>query len=148
MDRFGSLKYWINDAMDEKIWTWLIESKQKKPHLKHKEPASTSLPPNNNPSPPSTPLPRRPYQNGNRLQQEPPRNPPQSPPQRTGTESRNYNPDGIGRNLRNSLAILGFTLEDNMTERHISCRYIEMGSFSHIKFWTVGVLRLSCCLPM
>ena len=40
-------------------------------------------------------------------------------------------PAGIGRNLSDSLAILGFSLEDNVTERHIRRRYMEMARKYH-----------------
>ena len=54
-----------------------------------------------------------------------------SPPRRNNNESRDYNPNGIGRNLRDSLVILGFALKDNITERHVRRRFMEMSRRYH-----------------
>ena len=47
MDHFGSLKYWIKDATNEKKWSWMIESKLRSPHLDIPKPKLSD-----NPSPP------------------------------------------------------------------------------------------------
>ena len=51
------------------------------------------------------------------------------PPWRPDAKSREYDPNGIGKYLCDSLAILGFSLEDKVTERHIRRRYVEMEFF-------------------
>jgi len=45
MDHFGSLKYWIEDAIDEKIWQWMIDSKLHFPHRNIPEPAKINADP-------------------------------------------------------------------------------------------------------
>ena len=54
MDRFGSLPYWIKDAMNKKRWSWMIQSKLRLPHLDSPDP----LPPSP-PSPPRNALPHQ-----------------------------------------------------------------------------------------
>ena len=127
MDRFGSLKYWIEDAMDEKRWQWMIDSKLRFPHRKIPEPTQNTDKPHTHTQdnqPPRTP-PRR-NNNNNRERR---RNPPPSPP-RNGS-SQNYDPEGVGRNIYDSLAILGLTLQDDITERHIRRKYMELARKYH-----------------
>ena len=120
--------------MDKKRWDWLIESRLKSPHIEHNEPApSPPSPPSSTPppSPPRTSTSSPPHRNqrNSRRQNTPPPNPPPSPPQ--NNTSRDYDPDGIGHNLCDSLDILGFSLEDNVTERHIRRRYMQMARKYH-----------------
>ena len=64
MDRLGSLEYWIKDAIDKKLWNYMIKSRLKSPHIHHNKPRSRprpqphSVPPLPNPTlPPPTPPP-------------------------------------------------------------------------------------------
>ena len=45
MDKVGSLRYWIEDAADEKKWQWMIDSKLRFPHLDIPEPNRADPPP-------------------------------------------------------------------------------------------------------
>ena len=120
MDRFGSLQYWLEDAMDKKRWAWMIEIKLRSPHLDLPDP---SLP--NPPIPPrNTPLPQRSQRQRQRQKNE---NLPPSP-LRNNAE---YNSEGVGTNLRDSLGILGFNLNEIVTERQVRRRYIELARKYH-----------------
>ena len=117
-DRFGSLQYWLKDAMDKKRWAWMIESKLRSPHLDLPDPTPPSPP-----SPPrNTPPPRRSQRH--RQQSE---NPPPSPPR----NHAEYDSEGVGTNLRDSLGILGFNLNEILTERQARRRYIELARKYH-----------------
>ena len=80
MDRFGSLKYWFEDAIDEKRWQCMIDSKLHFPHCDIPEPTKNNT---GSPPPPSSP-------NAAPPQDEQP--PPTPPP-------RNQNNRGRRRNL-------------------------------------------------
>ena len=132
MDKVGSLIYWIEDAADEKKWQWMIDSKLRFPHLDIPEPNRADppppFPPRNDTPPPnehSTP-PRRRQRNQRRNHPPTPpnQNPAPSPPRNRNT--RDYDPGGVGQNLADSFAILGFSLEDNVSERQVRRRHIEM----------------------
>ena len=107
----------------------MIDSKLRFPHRKIPEPTNTTPPLRPNAAPPQPPTPPQRRHNNNRehrrdLPPSPPPNNPPSPP-RNGN-SRNYNPEGVGHNMFDSLAILGFTIQYDITERHIRRRYMKM----------------------
>ena len=90
MDRFGSLKYWIDDAMDKRRWHWMIDSKLRFPHRDLPEPTTNNSnqsppPPNFNSDPPpqdDQPPPTPPQRNNNnrgRRRNHPPSPPPNNP---------------------------------------------------------------------
>ena len=100
-------------------------------------------PPRNIPStpPPSPPLPQRKNQQRqhtstpprhNQRQRNSPQNspPPNTSPPRNGYY-RDFDLEGIGLNLQDYLAILGYTLQDDISERHIRRRYMEMARKFH-----------------
>ena len=120
MDRLGSLTYWFKDALNKKRWAWMIESKLRSPHLDLPEPS-----PPTSPSPPKKPPPRRSQRNRQRNYEHLPPSPP--PPCNTD----DYDPEGVGVNLRDSLKILGFNLSDNVSERQVRRRYIELARKYH-----------------
>ena len=103
----------------------MIDSKLRTPHLDIPEPSKANPPPPPSPQSPrnrSTPPPSPPKQNTNYY------NPPSPPRENT---SNNFNPDGVGHNLHDSFAILGFSLEDGATERQVRRRYMEMARKYH-----------------
>jgi hypothetical protein len=114
----GALNRWYEDAMSEKYWEWLIDRKLRKPHLNipppsdnpprnatHEDPSSPPSSSDRN-SPPS-PSPRRPH--------------PQPPPTPNSPRPRNYNPDGVGANMNDSLKCMGLDL--SATERELKVRF-------------------------
>ena len=131
-----ALHCWYADALDKTRWQWLIDSKLRYPHRDIPEPSRSSAPRSPPPrdsssSRPATPPPASPPQRGRRRENyrtPPPREQPSTPP---STRSRSYDPDGIGRNLRDSLAILGFSLGDNVSEMQIRRRYMQMARKYH-----------------
>ena len=93
MDRLGSLEYWIKDAIDKKLWNYMIKSRLKSPHIHHNKPRSRprpqphSAPPSPNPTSPSlTSLPRQRERNTNHHHKPPP-NPSPSPPPNNDTNN-------------------------------------------------------------
>ena len=86
MDRFGSLKYWIEDAMDEIRWQWMIDSKLRFPHLDIPEPNRADPPP---PSPPrdDTPPPNEHSTPPRRRRRNQRRNHPPTPPNQNSAPS-------------------------------------------------------------
>ena len=115
----------------------MIDSKLQFPHIKIPEPnKARSTPPSSPPRHSSCP----PNENNTppRERQNRQRNRPLTPPNQTPEPSpsrnqgpRDYDPEGVGQNLYDSFAILGFSLEDNATERQIRRRYIEMARKYH-----------------
>ena len=114
MDSLGSLKFWYKDALNKKRWSWMIESKIRSPHLKIPNPSS-----NTSNSQHKTPSPRR-----NNQQQQGNQNhlPPSLPPQ----NHNEYNPEGVGVNLKDSLGILGFSMNEIVLERQVRRRYMDL----------------------
>ena len=92
----------------------------------HSPPPPSS--PRSTSSPPPTP-PRNRQHNNRYSPPSPPTNNPRSPPRANAYS--NYNPEGVGHNLHDSFAILGFTLEDGVTERQVRRRYMEMARIHH-----------------
>ena len=134
MDKVGSLHYWLADALDSKRWQWLIDSRLRFPHRNIPEPSNPNEDPPYPQSPPRNSTPPSPPRQSNRNSNRPPspcsQNIPPSPP-RNNDESRNYNPEGVGHNLQDSFAILGYTIEDGATERQVRRRYIELARKYH-----------------
>ena len=131
----GDLKHWIELAMDEKYWEWLIDSKLRTPHLDIPEPRRSQP---QQPPPPRTPPPRRNPRRSTRppSPQSPPPTPPPSPPQANippsppPTQSNgNYNPEGVGRNINDSLGCLG--LGRGASEREVRVKFIQLSRIYH-----------------
>ena len=128
MDKVGSLHYWLADALDSKQWQWLIDdSRLCFPHRNIPEPSNPNEDPPNLQSPPRNSTPPSPPRQSNHNHNRPPipcsQIIPPSPP-RNNDESRNYNPEGVGHNLQDPFAILGYTIEDGATERQVRRRYM------------------------
>jgi hypothetical protein len=119
--RTGKLNQWIEMARDEEYWEWLIDSKLRKPHL-------------------NTPEPRRREQQNNQQRSNPPPPPrneqsnhPPTPPRRRNAppspRNQNYNPNGVGRSTRDSLACIG--LQRGATEREIRVKFRQLSRIYH-----------------
>ena len=119
MDRLGSLKFWLKDALNKKRGLSMIENKIRSPHLKLPDP--TPNPPN---SQYTTPSPQR-----NRRQQQDNQNhllPSPSPRNNNG-----FNPEEVGVNLKDSLGILRFSMNEIVTEHMVRRRYMELARKFH-----------------
>ena len=119
MDRLGSLKFWLKDALNQKRWLSMIENKIRSPHLKLPDP--TPNPPN---SQYTTPHPQR-----NCRQQQDNQN--HFPPSPSPRNNNGFNPEGVGVNLKDSLGILGFSMNEIVTEHMVRRRYIELARNFH-----------------
>jgi hypothetical protein len=130
MDKVGSLKYWLADALNKKKWQWLIDSRLRCPHRNIPEPTNLNEPP---PNPTDDSIPPTPPRRSNQRPPPSPRpqNPLPSPPR--NNRNRNYDPNGVSHNLKDSFAILGYSLEEGYpaTERKIRRRYIELARKFH-----------------
>ena len=106
----GALNRWYSDAMDEKLWEWMIDDKLRKPHLNIPPPNNNHPPPpppaDENPPPPPSPR---------ASTASPPPSPPDSP------RERPYNPNGVGVNMNDSLKCMGLGM--NATERELKVRF-------------------------
>ena len=134
MDKVGSLHYWLADALDSKQWQWLINSRLRFPHRIIPEPSNPNKDPPNPQSPPRNFNPPSPPRWSNPNHNRPPspcsQNIPPSPP-RNNDKSRNYNPEGVGHNLRDSFTILRYTIEDEAIERQVRQHYMELARKYH-----------------
>ena len=95
----------------------MIESKLRSPHL--------DLPDASPPNPPSPPRNTPPQRSQRQRQQN--KNLPPSPPR----NNAKYNPEGVGTNLRDSLGVLGFNLSNNVSERQVRRRYMDLARKYH-----------------
>ena len=121
IDDVGSLKQWYFDALDETYWNSLIKCLKspngKKP--KRPNPAFNSNQPRRNPrratrdrsnfnrSQPTTPPRRRQQQSTPSPPNHPPTPPPTPPSTPPHNNQQDYDPDGVGRNLYDSLKLFG-----------------------------------------
>jgi hypothetical protein len=106
MDKKGSIELWLDDALDEARWNWLIDCQLRRPHLKINEPTNNGQSNNRNHhhgTPPSPP-------NNHRRNHH---NPPQSP-----------NTNQTSTDLLNALQTLGLTHPVNQREATIRYRQL------------------------
>jgi hypothetical protein len=98
----GDLRHWINDAMDQEYWEWMIDQKIKRPHLNIPPPRRRTNA--NRESTPQSPPPRpqRPHRS---------HNPPSPPPQQPSPPRQRYNPERVGRSRRDLLLCLGLEMQ-------------------------------------
>ena len=98
----------------------MIESKLRSPHLDLPNPSPTSPPsPLINAPPPQGNQRRRQHQQNKNILPSSPRS------------NNEYDPEGVGTNLRDSLGILGFNISDNISERQVRRRYMVLDRKYH-----------------
>jgi hypothetical protein len=113
------LKQRYNDAHDEKYWEWKIDDILRKPHLNKPPPQTKMLQPPEHADeglPPS--LPRR-------TQNNPPSPLPRRRRRNQNESDREFNPDGVGNNLADSLKCLGLSMEATEKEVRVSFRQLS-----------------------
>ena len=126
----GHVKFWLDDAKDETQWEWLIDSKVRRPHLniprpRRQNPQSDAPPPSPSPSTPPNPDRTPPHRRRRRARTN--NNPMSPPPNRQN--SNQYNPEGVGHYIADSLGCMG--LEISATEREVRIKFRQLSRIFH-----------------
>jgi hypothetical protein len=156
IDEYGSLKNWINEALDEKYWNDLLdcltdrqasipERPVELPRPRRSPRNHDAPPPNQQPFPPTPPRtqrtrttteetnsPEAPHSPPPHRPSPPRRQRPAPPPPRTNNE-RDYDPEQVGRSLYDSLKILG--LGFGASEREVKLAYRRLACIYHPDKW-------------
>ena len=155
IDDYGSLKNWINEALDKKYWNDLLdcltdrqasipERPTELPRPRRSPRNHDAPPPNQQPSPPTPPQTQRTRATEEPNSPEAPHSPPphqSSPPRRQRPappppqtdNGRDYDPEQVGRSLYDSLKILG--LGFGASEREVKLAYRRLACIYHPDKW-------------
>jgi hypothetical protein len=155
IDDYGSLKNWINEALDEKYWNDLLDCLTDRQASIPERPAELprprrsprnhdAPPPNQQPFPPTPPRTQHTRATEEPNSPEAPHSPPphrSSPPRRQRLvpppprtdNGRDYDPEQVGRSLYDSLKILGLGL--GASEREVKLAYQRLACIYHPDKW-------------